>query len=198
MKISTAILKDLNACASGFNDFKAAHGDGEIMFSDCVKSESNSVSDYLWFIRKQSLNDDHRKDLQFLAIEFAERALPIFEIEYPDNKSPRAAIETAKLYLSGESTLDALREARRAAYAAAANANAADAYAAAAYAAAYAAHAAHAAADAAADAANAADAAADATYANAYAAYAVADAAAAAERSWQKQRLAELVIKWGW
>jgi hypothetical protein len=188
MKISTAILEDLNACASGFVRFKTAHGDNEIMFSDCVKSESNTISDCLWFVRKQSLNDDRKKDLQFLAIEFAERVLPIFEARYPDDNRPRTAIETAKLYLSGESTLYALKEARTATFAAAANAAACAAYAAAAAAAA----AAYAAADAADPDADAADAA-------AVAAAAAANAAAyAAERPWQKQRLAELMIKWGW
>ena len=191
MKISTTILKKLGACRTGFDAFKFKHADKEILFSDCVKSESNSISDYFWFIRRQPLNDDHKKDLQLLTVDFAEHVLPVFESKYPDDKRPRAAIETARLYLSGESTLDALKEARRADAAAYAAAYAAAAYAAddAAYA-----YAAYAAADAAAYAA--AYAVADAA---AYAAYAAAAYAAAyAERSWQKQRLAELMVKWGW
>lgn len=186
MKISTEILKKLNACQSGFSDFESAHGDNEIMFSDCVKSGSNSIQDYFWFIRRQPLNDDHKKDLQLLAIEYAERVLPIFEAKYPEDNRPRAAIETAKLYIYGEATLDALKEASRSAVAAAYADAATDytAYAAdAAYAAAYAAVAA---VDAAVDAA---------AVANAAAVAAVADAS---ERSWQKQRLAKLMIKWGW
>ena len=128
---------------------------------------------------------------------------------------PLRAIETAEAWARGEATTDAVREARRvayaayaasaayayAAYAAAAAAYAADAaYAAAVYAAADAAYAAAVyAADAAyaayADAADAADAAA---YAAAYTAYAADDAAAAAadaaadvvaERAWQRARL---------
>ncbi len=179
MKISTAILATLNACASGFSAFKKVHGDKEILFSECVKSESNTLPDCFWFIRRQPLTADHKKDLQLLAIEFAERVLPIFESKYQDDKRPRAAIETAKLYLSGESTLDALTEDRMAAYAAVAADSAAIAVA---YAVA---------------AADATDAVAAAAGANG-AAIAANGANDAAEISWQKQRLAELMAKWGW
>jgi len=127
MKISKAILESVGACSSGLDRFVAAHGDTEMKFSDCVKSESNTTGDYFWFIRKQELSADHKKDLQHLAIEFAERVLPIFETKYPEDKRPRKAIDTAKLYLSGESTLGVLKEAAYAAYADAAAAAAADA-----------------------------------------------------------------------
>ena len=196
MKISTKILKEMRACESGFDRFKSVHGDAEILFSDCIKSESNTMQDYCWFIRKQSLNDAHTIDLQLLAIEFAERVLPIFESKYPEDNRPRVAIETAKLYLSGESTLDILKEARRAADAAYVATytdatytdatDAADAAYAAAYAAAYVVYAADT------DATTA-------VYAAAYAAYVVYAADTdAAERSWQKQQLAKLMVKWGW
>jgi len=88
----------------------------------------------------------------FLAIHFAEKTLPIWEEEYPEDMRPREAIKAAKAWLSnpGEETAAAARsaalaagraaaDAARAAYAAA-NADYA-ARAAAAYAAANAAHA---------------------------------------------------------
>ena len=106
-----------------------------------------------------SLNSDKFISV-FLAIHFAERALSIWEEEYPKDMRPREAIEAAKAWLSNPSE------------------GAADVADAAAYAAADAA-----AYDAAYDAAYAADAAAAAAYAaaaaaaTAYAAYAAADAA---------------------
>ena len=100
----------------------------------------------------ESLNLDKPLSV-FLAIGFAERALPIWEAEYPEDMRPRRAIEAAKEWLNNPSA-DAY--AARATYAAAYAA--ADAAAYAAYAAAYAATyaAAYAAADAAAYAAAAA------------------------------------------
>ena len=109
----------------------------------------------------ESLNAD--KPLYvFLAIEFAEKALPIWEQKYPEDMRPRKAIEAAKEWLSNPSdaATNAAADAANAAYAAA---YADDVATAAAYAAAYAAYA------AANDATNAG--------ANAYAAYAANDAA---------------------
>ena len=89
----------------------------------------------------------------FLAIHFAEKALPIWEEEYPKNMRPREAIEAAKKWLSNHGKETAAAAAAAAADAAAyadpvAHAAYADAVAHAAYAAAHAA--AHAAAYAAA------------------------------------------------
>ncbi|MDP2654430.1 MAG: hypothetical protein Q8Q08_10420, partial [Candidatus Omnitrophota bacterium] len=54
-----------------------------------------------------------------LACDYAERVLGLFETAYPDDKRPRQAIETAKLYANGQATTDALDAARAAARAAA-------------------------------------------------------------------------------
>ena len=108
-----------------------------------------------------SLNSDKFISV-FLAIGFAEKALPIWEAEYPEDSRPRKAIEAAKEWLSNPSDA-AANAANTAASAAARSANA---YAAAdAYAAANAAY-------AAARSASAADAAAYAAYAAYAAAYA--------------------------
>lgn len=153
----------MNACTSGKMNFVAVHGEKEINFSEAIKSKSNSIPDYFWFLRRQELSEDQKNDLQLFAIECAERVLPIFEIKYPDDKRPRTAIETAKLYLSKQATIDDLEEARWAA----------------------------------ADAAFAADATSDAAHA-AHAAFAAAyyADAAYAEKQWQIERLAEIVLTW--
>ena len=132
-----------------------------IKFSEIL--ENNGLDDALWCLR--ALPKEHRSKIRHLAADYAERALPIFEKTYPDDKRPREAIQGVRDYVEGKITLDELKVFRRAAYAADAATYAADA-AAAAYAATYAADAA---AYAAAYAAAAAD---DAAYAAAAAAYA--------------------------
>ena len=73
----------------------------------------------------ESLNSDNFTSV-FLAIGFAEKALPIWEEKYPEDMSPRKAIEAAKEWLKNPST--AAANDAYAAYAAAyAAADAADA-----------------------------------------------------------------------
>ena len=120
------------------------------------------------------------------ACDCAETVLPIFEGKYPQESSPRVAIETARKWVNGEASLEEVRDAADAGAAAAANA--ADAV----YAAAYAA------ASAAADAAYTAVYAADAADAAANAAAAAAKAAAAADAnlgvlSSKRKELADLI-----
>ena len=130
----------------------------------------------LWGLRKVG-KLTRQQSIQF-ACDCAERVLPLFEIRYPDDKRPRAAIKAARKCIA-----DDTEENRQRADAAARAAYAASDAAAAAYAAAYAAYAAARAAYA--DAADyAADAAANAAYAAAY---------AAAERKWQADRIREIV-----
>ena len=97
----------------------------------------------------ESLNADRFVSV-FLAIGFAEKALPVWEEKYPKDMRPRKAIEAAKEWLKNPSTA-AATAAANAANAASASASAADA----AYAATVAYAAANAAANAAAYAANA-------------------------------------------
>lgn len=46
--------------------------------------------------------------LKLFAVRCGERALPIFEKEYPKDKRPQACIEMAKRYLDGKASLDEL------------------------------------------------------------------------------------------
>ena len=80
-----------------------------------------------------------RQELVLAACDCAELALPGFEKEYPDDKRPRTAIETARKWANGEATREEVRTAADAAAYAAHAAYAADAAAHAADAAAYAA-----------------------------------------------------------
>ena len=159
---------------------------------------------------------DITPQLQEFALLCAERVLPVYEKQHPDDKRVRRCIATTREYLRGATTLDELRGACDGAYSAAH-----DAYARAACAAAAAdtADTAHAASDTAHAASNAAHAASNAAYvtyvanaacaavcAAAYAAYVAnaADAVYAAasradarktERDWQEATLISLLPK---
>ena len=143
-----------------------------------------------------TLEDLTEQEQRLIAADFAERVLPLFETQHPDDDRPRKAIEAARAYARGEITKEQLAAADAAARAAAR---------AAAWAAGAAARAAAwAAADASARAA--ARAAVWAAGAAARAAWAAADASAraaawaavwAAERAWQQQRIDEVVAARG-
>ena len=148
-----------------------------------------------------TIDDLTGQEQRLIAADFAERVLPLFEAEYPDDDRPRKAIEAARAYARGEITKEQMAAAGAAAWdaaMAAAGAAAWDAAKNAAWAAAW---------DAAGTAARAAawaDARADARAA----AWAVAgdaaknaaawDAAAwGDERAWQQQRIDEVVAARG-
>jgi len=152
---------------------------------------------------------DVTPQLRLFAVLCAEHVLPIFEAKFPGDRRPRAAVDTAKRYLEGTASRDALItaaneawNARRASAAASASASAASAYAASAAAASAAAAYAVAAADVASAASASASAAAAyaavavAAYAAAYAAarrQQAADAARAEAREWQERTLISLL-----
>ena len=153
MKITKEWLKEKDACSEGFKWWlKHKESNPEKLALKLLKAEHFGWAS--WMLTKCF---DKTQNVKY-AVFAAEQVIGIYEAKYPDDNSPRKAIEAAKAYLNNP-TADA-------AYAA----YAADA----AYAAARAAYAAYAAADA----ADAADAAADAAYAAARAADAAANAAA--------------------
>jgi len=127
------------------------------------------------------------RERRLFACDCAERVIPIWEVAYPDDPRPRAAIAVARRYANGQATDDELADAASAAWAAAGDAWAAWAAEPAA------APAAEAAAWAAVDAAW--DAAVDAAWDAAWAADVAAEAAArASERAWQRARLAAYLL----
>ena len=75
----------------------------------CLKS--GILPDYFYDCSKL----DDRK-LRLFACDCAEQVLPIFEKAYPDDKRPRASIETARKYANGKATQDELAAARAAAW----------------------------------------------------------------------------------
>jgi len=132
-----ALLRKTGACSDAVEWLKNSdHGTLAEAWAACERADW-----MLWFAGRNGVD---RATLVNAACDCAETALPYWERKYPDDRRPHDAIMRARQYVAGECDLEALRRARRAAYA----------YAAAAYAAADAA--AYAAADAAAAAAAAA------------------------------------------
>jgi hypothetical protein len=133
--------------------------------AEMLEGDDKVVCRSVRLVKKMNWND---RIARLFACDCAERVLPIYEKDYPDDKRPRHAVETARLYAEGKATQKA-RAAAGAAAGDAAGSAARDAAGAAAGAAAR-----DAAWDAAGDAAGAAARA----------------AAGAAETKWQTQRLA--------
>jgi len=164
--------KDAEACVRRYKKFAKFKGGiknwGENRPFPLIEVlEVCGLEDALWALRCCEPVADRDRIARLFACDCAERVLPIFEKEYPDDKRPRLAIEAARKFAIGQATQEELFAAWDAAWAAR--------------------DAAWVAAWAARDAAGAA----------AWAARdAARDAAGAAEREWQKQRLAELLQQW--
>jgi hypothetical protein len=61
----------------------------------------------------QKLSDQQRR---LLACDYAERVLPLFEAQYPDDDRPRQAIQVARQFANGQATEEEMLEARDAAW----------------------------------------------------------------------------------
>jgi hypothetical protein len=202
-----ARAKEANACTESYHKFAKFKGgirkwgkDTPFPLSEVL--EVCGLNDALWALR--IVIEPADREMRLFACDCAERVLPIFEQQYPeDNRRPRQAIETARRFALGKATQEELAAAWAAAVEVAEAAAtwdvawAAEAAATTTWAAARAAAATTwAAAEAAAAAAWAAAAAAwaAATWDVAWAAEAAEAAAArAAEEEWQKKRFIELL-----
>ena len=91
-----------------------------------IKSDSQAWrelhrSDWMiWLAEKRGIwNKLDPTKLRLFACDCAEQALPIYEKDYPDDKRPRQAVETARLFAEGKATQEELAAAGAAARAAA-------------------------------------------------------------------------------
>ena len=74
----------------------------------------------IWLAEKRGIwNKLDPTKLRLFACDCAEQALPIYEKDYPDDKRPRKAVETARLFAEGKATQKELAAAWAAAVAAA-------------------------------------------------------------------------------
>ena len=85
-----------------------------VSYKDILQSNI-PLDDKYWLFCNRVFTDSQNRHL---AIKIAEVVLPIFEEEYPEDNSPRKAIEAARLYLAGEIGIEELEAAENAAWAA--------------------------------------------------------------------------------
>ena len=90
---------------------KTKADDEPLKFSTIL--ESNGSGDAIWCLR--ALPEEHSGKIRYLAADFAERVLHIFEEKHPNDKRPREAIQGVRDYVEGKITLDELKVFRRAA-----------------------------------------------------------------------------------
>ena len=60
-----------------------------------------------------TIDDLTEQEQRLIAADFAERVLPIFEAQYPDDDRPRKSIEEARAYARGEITKEQLSAATK-------------------------------------------------------------------------------------
>jgi len=73
------------------------------------------VNDAIWALRSIEGID---KEMRLFTCDCAESVLHIFEKKYPNDNRPRKAIEVSRLFAEGKSTVEELKAARYAAWAA--------------------------------------------------------------------------------
>mgnify|MGYP001084518389 CR=1 FL=1 len=194
------LAREANACKASYRKFAKFKGgvrewgeDNPFPLTEVL--DVCGLDDAFWSLSYAIKENENERDriVCLFACDCAERVLPLFEKVNPEDKRPRAAIETSRKFISGEATQEELAAARAAARAAAWVASDAT------WAARAAAWAASDAAWAASDAASAASAARAATWAASdaraatWAASDASDTARAAERQWQKGHVKELL-----
>jgi len=113
----TPYIKELMACESGYHGCK---DNASSLFDSCCEGElyeidyrgkANDFGDTMIghearLLRKVGEMDARKWRL--LACDFAERTLSIYERIYPNDSRPRNAIEVARRYADGETTIEKL------------------------------------------------------------------------------------------
>ena len=99
--------KEAGACMESYHKMAKALGNVDKYGRDTPIGldkvlEVCGLDDALWCLRIVIESAD--KEIRLFACDCAERALPLFEKKYPDDKRPRIAIETARRFALGEAS----------------------------------------------------------------------------------------------
>ena len=106
LTINADELRSWGVCKNGLEEFVKAHGEKTVSLEKAL--ESNTVKDFFYVFdrNKNRFPDAQVKDIKLLICDFAEHVLAFFEEEYPKDKRPRKAIETARKYINGDASTD--------------------------------------------------------------------------------------------
>ena len=74
--------------------------------ADILNMRSITRRDKLWAVLHNEFFTD--RELRLMACDFAERVLPMFEAEHPNDNRPRKAIEVSRRFAIGEATAEEL------------------------------------------------------------------------------------------
>ncbi len=110
--------KEAGACEDGL-DRAEAHFEGDEEVSLDKVLGVIGLDDTLWVLA-HACGEEGQKVARAFGADCAERVLPIFEKEHPDDDRPRKAIEAARAFNRGEITAEELEAAATAARSAAA------------------------------------------------------------------------------
>jgi hypothetical protein len=106
-----ARAKEANACIESYRKFAKFKGgikkwgkDTPFPLSEVL--EVCGLNDALWALR--IVIEPADREMRLFACDCAERVLPIFEEEYPNDNRPRQAIETARRFALGKATQEEL------------------------------------------------------------------------------------------
>ena len=104
-------LKEAGACVESYRKLGKAQGGIEAYGKDTPIPlnrilEVCGFEDALWCLR--AVLEPSDRDIRLLACDYAKHVLPIYEKQYPDDKRPRQAIETVRLFVNGKATKEKL------------------------------------------------------------------------------------------
>lgn len=120
MKINTEIIRALNLCESGFNNYLNHYSKFDGTIEDFILLGNISYSDKVCVFTRLATKKQNVK----WALLCASKVLSLFETECPNDDRPRKALEAVEAYLDNpcEETRSAAKAAARSAWAAAASA----------------------------------------------------------------------------
>ena len=108
--INKEFLKSLDPCTDRWKNYLTHYSEWSGTTLEFMDLEHISDKDRLWVGLRPEIIPE--KKLHLLGCQYAEDVLHIFEKEYPDDESPRLAIEAKRKWVNGEISDDELVSAR--------------------------------------------------------------------------------------
>ena len=101
-RITVDLVMSFDPCYDRETVSKLFAGKKWMLPTTVLKLDTVSAEDKIWLLCRNEFVSE--QNLRLFACDCAERVLPIFEKEYPEDNRPRKAIETARLFANGEAT----------------------------------------------------------------------------------------------